>query len=152
MDDEYIIIGSANINQRSMDGATDSQIAMGAYQPSHLNTNGDVARGQVHGLRMSLWYEHLGELQEEFQDPGTLKCVQMVNKRAEEFWKIYTSDKLEDNLHGHLLSYPIDVTNDGMVTERKGVKFFPDTEAPVLGTVPLHVQLGSPFTDYVFTT
>ncbi|XP_066338738.1 phospholipase D alpha 2-like [Miscanthus floridulus] len=152
VDDEYIIIGSANINQRSMDGARDSEIAMGAYQPSHLNTNGDVATGLVHGLRMSLWYEHLGELQEEFQDPGTLKCVQMVNKRAEEFWKIYTSDNLEDNLHGHLLSYPIDVTNDGMVTERKGVKFFPDTEAPVLGTVPLHVQLGSPFTDYVFTT
>ena len=101
---------------------------------------------------MSLWYEHLGKLQEEFQDPGTRKCVQMVNKRAEEFWKIYTSDKLEDNLHGHLLSYPIDVTNDGMVTERKGVKFFPDTEAPVLGAVPFQVQLGSLFTDYVFTT
>lgn len=152
VDDEYIIIGSANINQRSMDGARDSEIAMGAYQPSHLNTNGDVARGQVHGLRMSLWYEHLGELQEDFKDPGSLKCVRKVNKRAEEFWKMYTSDNLEDNLHGHLLSYPIDVTSEGTVTEREGVKFFPDTEAPVLGTVPLRVQLGSAFTDYVFTT
>jgi phospholipase D1/2 len=152
VDDEYIIIGSANINQRSMDGARDSEIAMGAYQPFHLNTDGDVSRGQVHGLRMSLWYEHLGELQEEFQDPGTLKCVRKVNKRADEFWKMYTSDNLEDNLHGHLLSYPIDVKSDGTVTEREGVKFFPDTEAPVLGTVPLRVQLGSPLTDYVFTT
>jgi phospholipase D1/2 len=40
VDDEYIIIGSANINQQSMDGARDSEIAMGAYQPFHLNTNG----------------------------------------------------------------------------------------------------------------
>jgi phospholipase D1/2 len=125
---------------------------MGTYQPFHLNTNGDVARGQFHGLRMSLWYEHLGELQEEFNDPGSLKCIQTMNKKAEEFWKIYTSDNPEDNLRGHLLSYPIDVTSEGTVTERKGVKFFPDTEVLVLGTVPLRVQLGSPFTDYVFTT
>ncbi|MED6213002.1 hypothetical protein PIB30_089062, partial [Stylosanthes scabra] len=39
VDDEYIIIGSANINQRSMDGGRDSEIAMGAYQPHHLATN-----------------------------------------------------------------------------------------------------------------
>ena len=31
VDNEYIIIGSANINQRSMDGARDTVIAMGAY-------------------------------------------------------------------------------------------------------------------------
>lgn len=35
MDDEYVIIGSANINQRSMAGTKDTEIAMGAYQPHH---------------------------------------------------------------------------------------------------------------------
>lgn len=35
VDDEYVILGSANINQRSMDGTRDSEIAMGAYQPHH---------------------------------------------------------------------------------------------------------------------
>lgn len=35
VDDEYVIIGSANINQRSMEGTRDSEIAMGAYQPHH---------------------------------------------------------------------------------------------------------------------
>ncbi|KAJ6714545.1 PHOSPHOLIPASE D [Salix viminalis] len=34
-DDEYVILGSANINQRSMDGTRDTEIAMGAYQPNH---------------------------------------------------------------------------------------------------------------------
>ena len=29
VDDEYVILGSANINQRSMDGARDTEIAMG---------------------------------------------------------------------------------------------------------------------------
>jgi phospholipase D1/2 len=35
VDDEYVIVGSANINQRSMEGTRDSEIAMGAYQPHH---------------------------------------------------------------------------------------------------------------------
>ena len=35
VDDEYVILGSANINQRSMEGTRDSEIAMGAYQPHH---------------------------------------------------------------------------------------------------------------------
>lgn len=35
VDDEYVIIGSANINQRSMEGTRDTEIAMGAYQPRH---------------------------------------------------------------------------------------------------------------------
>lgn len=35
VDDEYIIMGSANINQRSLDGSRDTEIAMGAYQPKH---------------------------------------------------------------------------------------------------------------------
>jgi hypothetical protein len=33
VDDEYVIIGSANINQRSLEGTRDTEIAMGAYQP-----------------------------------------------------------------------------------------------------------------------
>ena len=33
VDDEYVILGSANINQRSMAGSRDTEIAMGAYQP-----------------------------------------------------------------------------------------------------------------------
>ena len=41
MDDEYIIVGSANINQRSMDGGRDTEIAVGAYQPSHTWREGD---------------------------------------------------------------------------------------------------------------
>lgn len=35
VDDEYVILGSANINQRSMEGTRDTEIAMGAYQPQH---------------------------------------------------------------------------------------------------------------------
>jgi phospholipase D1/2 len=132
VDDEYIIIGSANINQRSMDGARDSEIAMGAYQPYHLATR-QPARGQIHGFRMSLWYEHLGMLNDVFQRPESVECVQMVNEVAEKYWDLYSSDDLKQDLPGHLLSYPIGVTADGSVTELPGMENFPDTRARVLG-------------------
>ncbi|XP_074563727.1 phospholipase D alpha 1-like [Curcuma longa] len=133
VDDEYIIIGSANINQRSMDGSRDSEIAMGAYQPHYLSTR-ELAKGQIHGFRMALWYEHLGMLDEVFQHPETLECVQKVNKIAEKYWDLYSSDNLDRDLPGHLLSYPIAVSSEGTVTELPGTEFFPDTKARVLGT------------------
>ncbi|XP_052199304.1 phospholipase D alpha 1-like [Diospyros lotus] len=132
VDDEYIIIGSANINQRSMDGARDSEIAMGGYQPHHL-AGRRPARGQIHGFRMALWYEHLGMLDESFVRPESLDCIQKVNRIAEEYWEIYSRERLDHDLGGHLLCYPIRVTPEGMVTELPNTEHFPDTKAPVLG-------------------
>ncbi|KAL6330950.1 hypothetical protein AAG906_009378 [Vitis piasezkii] len=133
VDDEYIITGSANINQRSMDGARDSEIAMGAYQPYHLAAK-QPARGQIHGFRMALWYEHLGLLDNSFLQPESLDCIQKVNQMAERNWNLYTSERMDHDLPGHLLSYPICVTDSGEVTELPGSEFFPDTKAPVLGS------------------
>ncbi|KAK8482962.1 hypothetical protein V6N13_081296 [Hibiscus sabdariffa] len=133
VDDEYIIIGSANINQRSMDGARDTEIAMGAYQPYHLSTN-EPARGQIHGLRMALWYEHLGKLDKCFLEPENLECVRKVNQIAEEYWDLYACESLDYDMAGHLLRYPIQVTGDGEVKELPGMEFFPDTKGRVLGS------------------
>ncbi|XP_042479616.1 phospholipase D alpha 1 [Macadamia integrifolia] len=132
VDDEYIIVGSANINQRSMDGARDSEIAMGAYQPYHL-ANREPARGQIHGFRMALWYEHLGMLDDSFDQPESVQCVQKVNKIAEKYWDIYSSDSLDRDLPGHLLCYPVAVASDGTITEFPGMEHFPDTKARILG-------------------
>ena len=133
VDDEYIIIGSANINQRSMDGARDTEIAMGAYQPFHLSTR-QPARGQIHGFRMALWYEHLGMLDNSFLHPESVECVQRVNQIARKYWDIYSSKTLDHDLPGHLLSYPIHITENGEVKELPGIEFFPDTKAKVLGS------------------
>ncbi|KAL9323183.1 hypothetical protein ACSQ67_011236 [Phaseolus vulgaris] len=132
VDDEYIIVGSANINQRSMDGARDSEIAMGAYQPYHLITS-QPARGQIHGFRMSLWYEHLGMLHDSFLYPESTECIGKVNQIANKYWDLYSSESLEHDLPGHLLRYPIGVSSEGIVTELPGFEFFPDTKARVLG-------------------
>lgn len=132
VDDEYIIVGSANINQRSMDGARDSEIAMGAYQPHHLASR-EAARGQVHGFRMALWYEHLGMLDEAFLHPESEDCVRKVNEIADKYLDLYTSEELERDLPGHLLRYPVGIASEGEVTELPGLEFFPDTKARILG-------------------
>jgi len=46
---QYMIQGSANINQRSMDGGRDTELAVGAYQPAYLCHSSDarLARGEV---------------------------------------------------------------------------------------------------------
>ena len=47
VDDEYIIIGSANINQRSQDGTRDTEIAVGASQHAYHSQGEVTPRGQV---------------------------------------------------------------------------------------------------------
>lgn len=48
VDDEYVLIGSANINQRSLSGSRDTEIAMGAYQPNYTWARKDChPNGQV---------------------------------------------------------------------------------------------------------
>ncbi|KAL2236207.1 UNVERIFIED_CONTAM: Phospholipase D alpha 1 [Sesamum indicum] len=134
VDDEYIIIGSANINQRSMDGGRDSEIAMGGFQPHHLANSGAPARGQIFGLRMALWCEHLLREEDVFLQPESLECVRTVNTIADENWKIYSSETFKEDLPGHLLSYPIRISNNGDISALPGFEFFPDTKARVLGT------------------
>ena len=133
VDDEYSIIGFANINQRLMDGVQDTEIAMGAYQTFHLYTR-QPARVQIHGFWMALWYEHLGMLDNSFLHRENVECVQRVNQIARKYWDLYSSKTLDHDLPGYLLSYPIHITGKGEVKELPGIEFFPDTKAKVLGS------------------
>lgn len=118
-----------------MDGGRDTEIAMGGYQPYHLSSN-QPGRGHIHGFRMALWYEHLGLLDSSFLRPESLECIQKVNQLAEKNWNLYSSEKMGDDedLSGHLLSYPVCITSAGKVTALRGSECFPDTKAPVLGS------------------
>eukprot|EP00250_Pteridium_aquilinum_P016714 c23251_g1_i1 orf=289-2688(+) len=131
VDDEYIILGSANINQRSMDGGRDTEIAVGAHQPFHSWRRG-APHGHVHGFRMSLWYEHLGRLDNCFLEPWSLNCVRFVCGLASELWDLYAQSE-PVNLPGHLLMYPVAIAEDGSVAEFPGQPYFPDTKASILG-------------------
>ena len=135
VDDDYIIIGSANINQRSMGGTRDSEIAVGGFQPLHtIETSDGLPRGDVFSFRTALWAEHLGgDFQEDVHgSPGDLECMKAVNATALENWEAFVSDE-PAHMDSHLLKYPIDVSQDGSVGALEDSPNFPDTEAPVLG-------------------
>ncbi|XP_062194039.1 phospholipase D delta-like [Phragmites australis] len=133
VDDEYVILGSANINQRSLAGSRDTEIAMGAYQPHHAwSTKGRHPHGQIYGYRSSLWAEHLGMVDERFKDPSSLNCVRFVNQIAEENWKRFTDEEMR-TLQGHLLKYPVKVETDGKIGPLPDQECFPDVGGKILG-------------------
>ena len=70
IDDDYVLCGSANINQRSLGGNRDSEIAVGGFQPDHLVETERDPRGGVHTYRMALWSAHLGGYKEEYLNPN----------------------------------------------------------------------------------
>lgn len=72
-------------------------------------------------------------LDNSFVQPDSVECIRKVNQVAEKYWDLYSSESLDRDLPGHLLSYPIAVTSSGEVTELPGTEFFPDTKARVLG-------------------
>ncbi|KAL1809551.1 hypothetical protein ACET3Z_026541 [Daucus carota] len=133
VDDEYILMGSANLNQRSLDGSRDTEIAMGSYQPKYTwASQSKRPRGQVYGYRMSLWAEHLGKLKRCFEEPESPECVEYVNKIAQSNWDAFAGEKNME-LKGHLMKYPIQVSRDGKVSSLPGHESFPDVGGKILG-------------------
>lgn len=133
VDDEYVIMGSANINQRSLAGSKDTEIAMGSYQPHHTwAAKKRHPHGQVYGYRMSLWAEQLGILEECYKEAESLECVRRVNNVAEDNWKRYTADEFSE-LQGHIMRYPLQVDADGNVDSLPGYETFPDLGGKIIG-------------------
>ncbi|CAN4111676.1 unnamed protein product [Withania somnifera] len=134
VDDEYVILGSANINQRSLEGTRDTEIAMGAYQPHHTwARKQSTPYGQIHGYRMSLWAEHLGVIEDCFRQPESLECVRRVRTMGEYNWKQFASDEVTE-MRGHLLKYPVEVNRKGKVKNLPGCANFPDVGGNIIGS------------------
>jgi len=130
VDDTYIIVGSANINNRSLSGTRDTEIAIGAWQPHYVK---DRAVGQVHQFRMSLWAEHMGGSKDYHVNPSDKHALQKVVELAKESWHVYAG-LLVKNLPCHLMYYPIHVNADGSLHEYPLHHHIPDTNAKILGS------------------
>lgn len=83
---------------------------------------------------MSLWEEHLGKVEECFEEPNMLECVRRVNEIAQDNWKKYIDRSFTTPLQGHLLKYPLDVDKDGKVSPLPGSEHFPDVGGKVIGS------------------
>ncbi|KAF7844691.1 phospholipase D gamma 1-like [Senna tora] len=134
VDDEYVILGSANINQRSMEGTRDTEIAMGSYQPNYTwARRHSYPRGEIHGYRMSLWAEHTGTIENCFLEPESLECVRRVRAMGEMNWKQFAAPEVTE-MRGHLLKYPVEVDRKGKVRSLPGHEEFPDVGGKIIGS------------------
>jgi phospholipase D1/2 len=91
---------------------------------------------QVYGYRMSLWAEHLGELEDTFCEPQSVKCVKRVNKIAKHNWEAYVSEEEKEIklMKGNLMLYPVQVSRDGKVSSLRDYESFPDVGGKILGS------------------
>jgi len=127
VDDSYILVGSANINQRSMAGTRDTEMAIGSHQPSYPPHH---PYGDVHAFRMSLFAQWFKKGDPAFIHPGTIDCVQKVKEFAWLNWQAYISDKPQVT-EGQILPYPLNVMEDGRLEYLEPIgswqgKTFPD--------------------------
>ncbi|KAH0483356.1 MAG: hypothetical protein KVP17_002918 [Porospora cf. gigantea B] len=138
VDDEYVLIGSANINERSMNGHRDSEIACGMWEPNHRavenGTHTALPHGEVSFFRRSLWTEHCGRNYDEFADPNSYQCVRKIRELAEKNLSAFLSNHNQALPHGHLCQYPYHVdSSTGETTHHPKCEFIPDTEALLCG-------------------
>ena len=135
VDDDYIVVGSANINQRSLGGNRDSEICIGGYQPSQTNdmTKGSP-KGAIHTFRLALWSAHLGGYKPAWDSPNTNECLNQVQAVTSSNWSSYTAPAPQHS-HVHLLPYPLSISKAGQVSALPPpYHTFPDTTAPVTGS------------------
>mmetsp|Transcript_34445 Transcript_34445/g.83349 ORF Transcript_34445/g.83349 Transcript_34445/m.83349 type:complete len:864 (-) Transcript_34445:285-2876(-) len=134
VDDDVALIGTANINQRSMDGCRDSEIMMTSWQTDHLATKESTPKGDIHAYRLHVWASITGQMNAKFRNPNSPECVNAMNKIADENWKKYIGHETID-MESHLLPFPLEFKG-GRILPRKGLVDgnFPDTNAKVIGT------------------
>eukprot|EP00996_Jenningsia_fusiforme_P000686 NODE_161_length_2951_cov_24.948656_g148_i0.p1 GENE.NODE_161_length_2951_cov_24.948656_g148_i0~~NODE_161_length_2951_cov_24.948656_g148_i0.p1 ORF type:complete len:700 (-),score=108.00 NODE_161_length_2951_cov_24.948656_g148_i0:75-2174(-) len=134
VDDEVIVFGSANINERSMAGNRDTETALGCTQRAfQKGADGALPRGAVSDFRLNLWGEHTATYDEVFLQPQSLECVQKMHELGDAGWRAYSGAEL-CTMPCHAMRYPYNVAKDGSVTAR--VECFPDCEevgAKVMG-------------------
>jgi len=138
VDDTYIILGSANINERSLNGKRDTEIAIGAFQPKFVGEN-ISALGKVHQFRMSLWAEHLNGSEQYHVDPSSPETVKKVIEVAKHNWKVFSGSENVD-MKTHLMYYPLHVGITGHVHELEFHPNIPDSNFPIggkLGNLPV---------------
>ena len=145
-DDTVAIIGSANINSRSMDGSRDTEIGVMVWQPDHIATGSDayhpseeetsIPQGDVAAFRASVWSEHMGGYHEAFENPASIGCISLVRELAEHNWSHFASDEpeaVDDMPHGHLALYPYRFDDAGEVINDSSETFPDYPNAPIKG-------------------
>lgn len=112
VDDRHIIVGSANINERSMAGDRDTEIACW-MKPGPRQEKECMKK--LRAFRLELWKEHFGTLPKGNATPGTAACVQSTRAMADENYKNFR--EMSSDPKGHICRWPFAVKNGALAVE-----------------------------------
>lgn len=109
VDDEHIILGSANLNERSLAGNRDSEICLSLHaDPGQLGT----VKKKIKDLRLATWAQHLDGVNIPNADqPQSSACSQAIHDAGLINWA-NMSQGLRQNRR-HLLLLPFEATETG---------------------------------------
>lgn len=82
---------------------------------------------------MSLWAEHIGMLEQCFEQPESVDCARRVRYLSELNWKQFAAQEVTE-MNGHLMKYPVEVDRTGKVSPLPGCATFPDMGGNIVGT------------------
>lgn len=104
IDDRYLIIGSANLNERSLAGDRDTEICASLWPHQQEET----CVKAVQDFRLSLWSEHFSEKRckhfdnapADWKKPGSLACARAIQHIGQANWQLLNEGqhKLSDEL------------------------------------------------------
>lgn len=107
VDDEFAIIGSANLNERSLAGDRDTEVCIA------MTAQDDAARKSLQDFRMELWCQHLGNAkakaakEDHWKAPEKPDCVGDLSKRATSNYVAMRTNTFADG-NGFLCKFPLD--------------------------------------------
>jgi phospholipase D1/2 len=121
IDDRYFILGSANLNERSLNGDRDSEIACGVW-PGH-GQDGDALK-TICDFRLGIWNAHFGPGVTSAETPESPACASFVKSIGDQNYAAFRT--LAQPPHGQACRWPYDLHSNGllMVGESKPLPAF----------------------------
>jgi len=106
-DDDYLILGSANLNERSLAGSRDTEICVYMFADEKKQ---QLAKDKIQGLRKQAWTEHFGGLPPSWDTPEKQACSQAMRLKGLVNWNQLARAQRTDA--SHLVCWPIQVDSN----------------------------------------
>ena len=114
VDDRSVLLGSANLNERSLAGDRDSEIACLTYADERQSNAKNKCHDVIQGLRKRLWSEHFGALPKAWDKPQLAECVRDACTKADDNYVAFRTMSRQAT-SGHICRWPFNFEN-GSIT------------------------------------
>jgi len=104
IDDQFLILGSANLNERSLAGDRDAEICI-YLRPDVGKLS--ACQDKIQGLRKTSWTQHFGILPTDWDNPQKKSCSDLCQQQARENWINMAQGVRSDQ--SHIIAFPFKV-------------------------------------------